>query len=241
MALDPLASIRDDARATAAILAAAGPDAPVPATPEWDLGRLVKHMGMVLAWQTANVEQRPEQVVPRSIDLGLPEDRVDYGPWLVALADRSVEVLRGAADTDECWTWTADHTVGFWKRRLMHELAVHRRDAESAVGAMSPFGSEAAVDAIDELLTVLVHRDDVPTAGTGETIHLHATDADGEWLIARGADGMTVTREHAKGDVAVRGEASDLLLVILGRAEVEVVEVLGDSTVLAAWRETVRF
>lgn len=241
MALDPLASIRDDARATAAILAAAGPDAPVPATPEWDLGRLVKHMGMVLAWQTANVEQRPEQVVPRSIDLGLPEDRVDYGPWLVALADRSVDVLRGAADTDECWTWTADHTVGFWKRRLMHELAVHRRDAESAVGAMSPFGSEAAVDAIDELLTVLVHRDDVPTAGTGETIHLHATDADGEWLIARGADGMTVTREHAKGDVAVRGEASDLLLVILGRAEVEVVEVLGDSTVLAAWRETVRF
>ena len=241
MALDPLASIRDDARATAAILAAAGPDAPVPATPEWDLGRLVKHMGMVLAWQTANVEQRPEQVVPRSLDLGLPEDRVDYGPWLVALADRSVEVLRGAADTDECWTWTADHTVGFWKRRLMHELAVHRRDAESAVGAMSPFGSEAAVDAIDELLTVLVHRDDVPTSGAGETIHLHATDADGEWLIARGADGMTVTREHAKGDVAVRGAASDLLLVILGRAEVEVVEVLGDGTVLAAWRETVRF
>ena len=241
MALDPLASIPADARATAAILEAVGPDAPVPATPEWDLGRLVKHMGMVLAWQTANVEQRPEQVTPRSIDLGLPEDRADYGPWLMALADRSVAVLRDAADTDECWTWTADHTVGFWKRRLMHELAVHRRDAESAMGPMSAFEPEAAVDALDELLTVLVHRADVPTAGTGETIHLHATDADGEWLITRGADGMTVVREHAKGDVAVRGAASDLLLVILGRAEVEVVEVLGDGTVLAAWRESVRF
>lgn len=241
MALDPLASIPNDARMTAAILAAVGPDAPVPATPDWDLGRLVKHMGMVLAWQTANVEQRPEQVVPRSIDLGLPEDRADYGPWLIALADRSVEVLRDAPADDECWTWTADHTVGFWKRRLMHELAVHRRDAESAIGAMSAFDPEAAVDAIDELLTVLVHRDDVPTAGAGETIHLHATDADGEWLITRGADAMTVAREHARGDVAVRGAASDLLLVILGRSEVDVVEVLGDGTVLTAWRESVRF
>ena len=241
MALDPLASILDDARATAAILATAGADAPVPATPEWDLGRLVKHMGMVLAWQTANVERRPEQVVPRSIDLGLPEDRADYGPWLVALAERSAAVLRDAADTDECWTWTDDHTVGFWKRRLMHELAVHRRDAESVTGAMSAFEAEAAVDAIDELLTVLVHRGDVPTAGAGETIHLHATDAEGEWLITRGAGGMTVSREHAKGDVAVRGAASDLLLVVMGRAEVDVVEVLGDAAVLAAWRESVRF
>lgn len=241
MPLDPLVSIPHDARATAAILAAVGPDAPVPATPAWDLGRLVKHMGMVLAWQTANVERRPEQVVPRSIDLGLPEDRAEYGSWLVALADRSVDVLRGAPADDECWSWTADHTVGFWSRRLMHELAVHRRDAESALGAPSPFEPEAAVDAIDELLTVLVHRDDVPTAGTGETIHLHAVDADGEWLITRGIDGMTVTREHAKGDVAVRGAASDLLMVVLGRVEVDVVEVLGDGEVLVAWREGVRF
>jgi uncharacterized protein (TIGR03083 family) len=241
MALDALVSIPHDARATAAILAAAGPDAAVPTCPDWDLGRLVKHMGMVLAWQTANVERRPEQVVPRSLDLGLPEDRTEYGAWLVALADRSVEVLRDAPVDDECWSWTGDHTVGFWRRRLMHELAVHRRDAESAVGAPSAFEAEAAVDAIDELLTVLVHRDDVPTAGTGETIHLHATDAPGEWLITRGVDGMTVAREHAKGDVAVRGAASDLLLVILGRAEIDVVEVLGDGVILAAWREGVRF
>ncbi|MFM7615975.1 MAG: maleylpyruvate isomerase family mycothiol-dependent enzyme [Actinomycetes bacterium] len=241
MTLDPLTSIPRDARATAAVLAAVGPDAAVPATPEWDLGRLVKHMGMVLAWQTASVERRPEQVAPRSLDLGLPEDRADYGPWLVALADLAVAVLRGAPADDECWTWTDDRTVGFWSRRLMHEIAVHRWDAESALGAPSAIEADVAVDAIDELLTVLVHRADVPSAGSGETIHLHATDAEGEWLITRGAAGMTVLREHAKGDVAVRGSANDLLLVIMGRIDVDAVEVLGDGEVLAAWRGSVRF
>jgi uncharacterized protein (TIGR03083 family) len=241
MALDPTTSIRRDARAIAAALVAGGADVPVPATPGWDLGRLVKHVGVVLAWQAANVERRPEQVEPRSLDLGIPADRADYGRWLVELADRSAAVLEAAPAADTCWTWTDDRTVAFWSRRLHHEVSVHRWDAEAAVGTPGAFDPEDAADAIDELLTVVVHRADVPTAGRGETIHLHATDATGEWLITRGAEGMTVTREHAKGDVAVRGGAGDLLLVILGRAGIETVEVLGDPTVLEAWRAEVRF
>ena len=59
--------------------------------------------------------------------------------------------------------------------------------------------------------------------------------------MTRGADGMTVTREHAKGDVAVRGGAGDLLLVILGRIGTDAVEVIGDAGVLDAWRAEVRF
>ena len=89
MALDPTTSIRHDARAMAAALATGGADAAVPATPGWDLGRLLKHVGLVLAWQAANVERRPEQVEPRSLDLGVPAERAAYGDWLVALADRS--------------------------------------------------------------------------------------------------------------------------------------------------------
>lgn len=241
MALDPTTSIRHDARAMAAALATGGADVAVPATPGWDLGRLLKHVGLVLAWQAANVERRPEQVEPRSLDLGIPTDRAAYGDWLVALADRAAATLEAAPATDECWTWTDDRTVGFWARRLQHEVAVHRWDAEAAVGTPAPFDPEAAADAIDELLTVVVHRADVPTAGRGETIHLHATDATGEWLVTRGADGMTVTREHAKGDVAVRGGAGDLLLVILGRIGTDAVEVIGDAGVLDAWRAEVRF
>ncbi len=49
------------------------------------------------------------------------------------------------------------------------------------------------------------------------TIHLHCTDGEGEWLITRAGDDVVVTREHAKGDVAARGTASDLLLFLWGR------------------------
>ena len=47
-------------------------------------------------------------------------------------------------------------------------------------------------------------------------MHVHSTDADGEWLVDFD-NGLAVTREHAKGDVAVRGPASDLMLVLYGR------------------------
>ena len=32
------------------------------------------------------------------------------------------------------------------------------------------------------------------------TIHVHATDTPGEWLIRVGPEGVTVTKEHAKGE-----------------------------------------
>ncbi len=51
------------------------------------------------------------------------------------------------------------------------------------------------------------------------------------------ADGFIVTREHAKGDVAARGPASDLLLLLYGRLDLDAVEVLGDAAVLETWRE----
>ena len=59
----------------------------------------------------------------------------------------------------------------------------------------------------------------VPDAvADGATIHLHCTDVDGEWLLTGTAEGARVTREHAKGDVAARGSASDLLLSRCGAA-----------------------
>ena len=61
------------------------------------------------------------------------------------------------------------------------------------------------------------------------TIHFHCTDADGEWLITRVGDDVVVTREHAKGDVAARGSASDLALFLWGRVGADQLEVFGDA------------
>jgi hypothetical protein len=82
-------------------------------------------------------------------------------------------------------------------------------------------------------------KDDGPRAG--ETIHLHCTDVDGEWLVRLAPDGLEVTREHAKGDVAAKGGASDLLCWLLGRGPIDDIEVFGDAALLDRWREAAKF
>ena len=59
---------------------------------------------------------------------------------------------------------------------------------------------------------------------------------DATLLLLVGDDGpnVTVTREHAKGDAAIRGQAEELLLWIWGRPGQ--VELFGDADVAAAWR-----
>jgi hypothetical protein len=66
----------------------------------------------------------------------------------------------------------------------------------------------------------------------GETLHFHCTDIEGEWLLVGSDDGVTVTRNHAKGDAATRGSASDLMLFVWGRVPVSQVEVFGDGDLL---------
>ena len=50
----------------------------------------------------------------------------------------------------------------------------------------------------------------------GVTLHLHATDdglgPTGEWTIANDEDGVNWSHDHGKGEAAVRGRATDLLL-----------------------------
>ena len=62
--------------------------------------------------------------------------------------------------------------------------------------------------------------------GHGETVHLHQTDGDGEWIVTLG-DRITVERGHTKADTAVRGTGSDLLLMLWRRVPPSQLEVLG--------------
>jgi hypothetical protein len=81
-------------------------------------------------------------------------------------------------------------------------------------------------------------------------VHLHCTDTHsevsegsddraavaGEWLVSRlDESGIDVTREHAKGDAAIRGRACDLLLW-LWRRDAGPVEILGDAGVAERFR-----
>jgi hypothetical protein len=66
----------------------------------------------------------------------------------------------------------------------------------------------------------------------GGSVHIHCTDVAGEWLLTPG-DGleMIATREHAKGSVALRGSAEDLLLVLWRRSPLDIIEVIGNELV----------
>ncbi len=67
-------------------------------------------------------------------------------------------------------------------------------------------------------------------------MHLHCTDADGEWTVRPdGAGGHTVARDHAKADAALRGDAHDLLMVLWRRSPLDAVTVFGDADLAAAF------
>jgi hypothetical protein len=59
------------------------------------------------------------------------------------------------------------------------------------------------------------------------TVHVHCTDTEGEWFIH--PDGR-VEPIHAKGDVALRGTASDLLLAMFTRVGIDTLDVIGDES-----------
>ena len=109
---------------------------------------------------------------------------------------------------------------------------MHRVDAQSAAGEVAPIDPAFASDGIDEYLAVFAPRFGKGLADLGGTVHLHCTDVEGEWLITPADDGIVVTREHAKGDVAARGRAEDLLLLLWGRRDASAVEVFGDADLL---------
>ena len=138
--------------------------------------------------------------------------------------------------------WVVDRTAGFWARRQANETAVHRWDAQGAAGPLEPIEHALAVDGIDEFFGLIPFW---PWAdrvrGNGETLHFHCTDGEGEWLARLGSDGVVITAEHAKGDVAARGTASDLLLFLYGRVSADDLEVFGDASLLDRWQELVRW
>jgi uncharacterized protein (TIGR03083 family) len=226
-----------DAVATAA--AAAELDARVPSCPEWTVYDLLAHLGRHHRWVTANLDRAPDDGPAPAADQGAPPDGRAVVPWIeqgsAALADRLVAVDAATP----CWTWTDDRTARFWARRTAHETAMHRWDLQAAVGDPTPFPPELAVDGIDEFLTTMPFRGgaDAPVG----SVHLHATDAEGEWLLRLADDGVRMSREHGKGDVAVRGPASDLLLVVVGRRPPATVELFGDAALFDQWRAVMTF
>jgi uncharacterized protein (TIGR03083 family) len=229
--------------AMAAVTSATDPAAAVPTCPDWTVARLIKHTGLVHRWVTRMVSARAAAPIDRqTIDMGLPASEDDYPRWLAEGAAPLVTALRSAGPDAPVWTWSAEQRSGFWARRMVHETSVHRADAEIALGAEPSFDPVSAADGIDEflafLLTVPRLAERLASLPAGQSLHLHATDSDGEWLI-RFADGTyTWSRGHEKATAAVRGPVGALLLFAYGRVAGSDprLAVFGDAALLDAWQ-----
>jgi uncharacterized protein (TIGR03083 family) len=228
----------------------------VPTCPEWTIYQLAGHLGQAHRRATAIVARRalnwPD---PGELNVAVaPKDPDGLGSWLRAGAGELVDAIRAAGPQTPVWSWTDDHSVGFWARRMAHETAVHRADAELALGREFALEADLAADAISEWLGLLSspqaidYRPELAALrGEGQILHLHSTDPGlgeaGEWIVRRTPSGPVWEHGHAKGDVAVRGPVVDLLLVLVRRvspAEAPIT-VLGDASVLEHWLEHTRF
>jgi uncharacterized protein (TIGR03083 family) len=231
-----LVVLADASDAVAIAAADAGTDAPVPSCPGWTVTDLLLHLVAGDRWARTIAEERSVKRVPNDTPADHPSGAA-LVPWYRAEAQLLVTALAELDPTTSVWTFcAADRTAQFWRRRRAHEATVHRYDAQLAAGAPQPIDLPVAVDGIDEFLTVFVPRFPAEVLAEGTTLHLHCTDAEGEWLLTGTAEGVEVGHEHAKGDVAARGGASDLLLYLWGRVPKATLEVFGDAGVLENFR-----
>lgn len=223
---------------------------PVPTCPEWTLADLVDHVGGTQRMVTMLVGEQMTE--PSKAYAGYVPGPTDSGQWRDWLNDGAAAAKAAFASvTDDTPVWDPSGGaagVPFWSRRLFGEVCVHRADAAAALGTRYELAPELAVAALEDWLDTLTSRgywENRPgfadaMRGDGQTLHFHATDASGEWVARRESDMVVLERTHTKADVAVRGPAVDLLLVISRRRPLDAapaLELHGDRELFVHWIE----
>jgi uncharacterized protein (TIGR03083 family) len=249
--VDFRAALLDQTRDFGELIRSADPSTPVPTCPEWTLKQLFRHVGRGNRWAAQIIaDRRTQPLDPRDVREGKPPDEPGAAiDWLNVGAQRIIDAVDRVGPDTRVWTFLGARPCGWWIRRRLHEVTVHRADAALALGLNYDLSPELAADGISEwieLMTVQAKPQEPPLS-RGQTLHLHATDEglgpSGEWTIVNDEEGVGWSHEHGKGDVALRGPANDLLLAIVRRhtAAEAGVEVFGDTTVWDRWLEYTPF
>jgi len=203
---------------------------------------LVLHQGQVHRWAMAHVVGRRTEPVGDDEDVvGPPPSDADLATWLHDGCEALAAALEEADPALECWTFfAAPSPRAFWARRQCHETVIHRVDAESATGAVTPIAPDVAADGIDELLTGFVTRSrgqlrsDPP-----RTLAVRTTDTGDAWVARVSSDPVVVERANGDADCTIAASASDVDQFLWNRLDADAVEVTGDASLLDLWRGTV--
>lgn len=222
--------LAEQAAALRSAVLRAGPQAPVPTCPDWDVLGMLRHLTKVYAMVREALtmspgDSRPAPASPpKEFDALLTE-------WDAGLAGL-LEELAAAPQNRPVWSFFPGGTPETWTRRMAHETAIHRLDAEHAVaetGSGHPpellFDPEFAADGVDEFLTLIlgVTGDWTNRSDNGELL-FHAADAGRTWQVSfRPEQRPQVHRPHdaALGtpqvDATVAGTADAVYRRVWGR------------------------
>jgi uncharacterized protein (TIGR03083 family) len=237
-----LATLHEESTALLAASRRADPRAAVPGCPEWTTADLVWHIGEVhdfWGWIVRQQAGEPDGYEdPARPGTELPVDEA-FAAVATFASERAAELYRVLGDTDPgtpVWSWAPQHDVAWVTRRMAHETAVHRIDAEHAGGGEHRLAPELAADGIDEFLEFFFPLAPADAPQLAGSVHLHCTDAGGEWTVRPTDDGgHAIARDHAKADAALRGAAHDLLMVLWRRSPLDSVNVFGDTELASAF------
>ncbi len=201
----------------------------VPSCPGWTVADLLWHLTEVHDFWRTIVGGRLTD--PKSY--AEPQRPVDEGLAGLYRHGRSslLATLAEADPASPVWTWSDDKTAGFVIRRMAHESAMHLWDATEAAGLVNPLEGVLSSDGIDEFLGHFLSNVAVDSAPVAGSVHLHCADVPGEWTVRESDGGFVVAREHSKGDCAIRGAASDILLALWRRVPLSTCDVVGDADV----------
>jgi uncharacterized protein (TIGR03083 family) len=201
---------------------------PVPACPGWDLAQLVRHVGATQRWVHAlvaagDLDKRPYEPFIQQA----PADSAVLPVWLADGAGDLFAVLAATPPDRPVWTWTSDHCVGAWPRRMLHEVALHFADAAVARGVPTMVEARLAEDGIDEYLTNIPHLAEAdgvkPLELDGPSLALVATDTGTTWWIDCGRQPPSVYRRESPdgAGAVVSAPAERLYLYVWGRLNLE--------------------
>ncbi|WP_436497333.1 maleylpyruvate isomerase family mycothiol-dependent enzyme [Actinokineospora sp. HUAS TT18] len=240
--MDFAAELITQNRLLAEAVRGADPTAEVPTCPGWTLRQLVTHVGRGNRWAAQiSREQLQAPLDPKTVDGGKAPENWDAAvDWLVDSVEVLVESVNASGEAP-VWTFTGPQPSTWWLRRRLHEVVVHRADAVLAIGEKFEVDPVVAADSISEWLFLVATRGKGVLA-EGTSLHLHATDADGEWLVKADGDKIVWEQAHGKATAAAKGATADLLLTLLRRAPLDGrLEIHGDADVLQHWLDHTPF
>ncbi|WP_446217122.1 maleylpyruvate isomerase family mycothiol-dependent enzyme [Micromonospora sp. IBHARD004] len=238
-----IGALRTEGPAFAAAVAEAPAETPVLSCPGWTVSDLTLHLAGVYHWVSSFVATGSTNPPPRPS--GEPTAGVTPLQLWQQRYDQLMTIFEGLDPEAPAWNWAPQpKKAGFWPRRLAHETAVHRWDAQLAIAAGGPVEAKLAADGVSEVLDTWLPAGRRRTPGQWHgVVQLTAADAAQDWYLRLRGEGVALLDtatvfghedHHARAQVTAT--ASDLLLALWGRVSFDTLGVTGDRGLLDGLR-----